>query len=272
MLIFWEVLSSCHWNLVKRPGYKLSSTTDGLSWRSVHQVALTLTCFWLLETWLRQILNSKDLNILRRSQNTSYKGWTFPGEGNGCHSSILAWRIPWTEEPGRLQSMGLQWVGHDRATNTLLLSASWFLCLWTFFCLLLWLMTLRATLNPWLSENLSFFIPWMRWEGGDVFPWGCPWWWLAWKWDCIPSLISFAHFRSELSLLPRETLCFWILLFLILFFIYFCFLAMPHGMWDLSSLTRDWTCAPCIGRVLITGPPGKPLIWILVSESATGET
>ena len=29
------------------------------------------------------------------------------------HSSILAWRIPWTEEPGRLQSMGSQGVGHD---------------------------------------------------------------------------------------------------------------------------------------------------------------
>ena len=29
------------------------------------------------------------------------------------HSSILAWRVPWTEEPGRLQSMGLQRVGHD---------------------------------------------------------------------------------------------------------------------------------------------------------------
>ena len=29
------------------------------------------------------------------------------------HSSILAWRIPWMEEPGRLQSMGLQRVGHD---------------------------------------------------------------------------------------------------------------------------------------------------------------
>ena len=29
------------------------------------------------------------------------------------HFSILAWRIPWTEEPGRLQSMGSQRVGHD---------------------------------------------------------------------------------------------------------------------------------------------------------------
>ena len=31
-----------------------------------------------------------------------------PGEGNGSHSSILAWRIPWAEEPGGLQSTGLQ--------------------------------------------------------------------------------------------------------------------------------------------------------------------
>ena len=31
----------------------------------------------------------------------------------GTHSSILAWRIPWTEELGRLQSMGSQRVGHD---------------------------------------------------------------------------------------------------------------------------------------------------------------
>ena len=33
------------------------------------------------------------------------------------HSSTLAWKIPWTEEPGRLQSMGSQRVGHDRATS-----------------------------------------------------------------------------------------------------------------------------------------------------------
>ena len=34
-------------------------------------------------------------------------------EGMTAHSSILTWRISWTEEPGRLQSMGLQRVGHD---------------------------------------------------------------------------------------------------------------------------------------------------------------
>ena len=34
-------------------------------------------------------------------------------KGMATHSSILAWRIPWAEEHGRLQSMGLQRVGHD---------------------------------------------------------------------------------------------------------------------------------------------------------------
>ena len=38
-------------------------------------------------------------------------------EGNATHSSTLAWKIPWTEEPGRLQSMGSLRVGHDWATS-----------------------------------------------------------------------------------------------------------------------------------------------------------
>ena len=45
--------------------------------------------------------------------------WEDPLEkGIATHSSILAWRIPWTEEPSGLQSMELQRVGHDRSTNT----------------------------------------------------------------------------------------------------------------------------------------------------------
>ena len=37
----------------------------------------------------------------------------FLEEGMATHSSILAWRIPWTEEPGKLQSIGSHRVGHD---------------------------------------------------------------------------------------------------------------------------------------------------------------
>ena len=41
-------------------------------------------------------------------------GWEDPLEKEmATHSSILAWRIPWMEEPSRLQSTGLQRVGHD---------------------------------------------------------------------------------------------------------------------------------------------------------------
>ena len=48
------------------------------------------------ETWVRS-LDQEDL----------------PEKEMATHSSILAWKIPWTEEPGRLQSMGSQRVGHD---------------------------------------------------------------------------------------------------------------------------------------------------------------
>ena len=52
------------------------------------------------ETWIRSL------------------GWEDPLEkGVATHSSILAWRVPWTEEPGGLQRMGSQRVGHDGVTN-----------------------------------------------------------------------------------------------------------------------------------------------------------
>ena len=40
------------------------------------------------------------------------------GGGQATHSSILEWEIPWTEEPGRLQSTGSQRIGHDRSGLT----------------------------------------------------------------------------------------------------------------------------------------------------------
>ena len=47
-----------------------------------------------------------------------FLGWEDPLDKEmATHSSILTWRIPWTEESGRLQSMGSKRVRHDRATN-----------------------------------------------------------------------------------------------------------------------------------------------------------
>ena len=55
----------------------------------------------------------KNLSAIQETQVQSL-GWEDPLEkGMATHSNILAWRIPWTEEPGRLQFMGSQRVGHD---------------------------------------------------------------------------------------------------------------------------------------------------------------
>ena len=49
-----------------------------------------------------------------QEMQVQFLGWEETLEkGMATHSSILAWRIPWTEEPGGLQSTGLQRVGHD---------------------------------------------------------------------------------------------------------------------------------------------------------------
>ena len=55
----------------------------------------------------------KNLPAMQETQVRSL-GWEDPQEKEmAIHSSTVAWEIPWTEEPGRLQSMGSQRVGHD---------------------------------------------------------------------------------------------------------------------------------------------------------------
>ena len=58
------------------------------------QTVKRLSTMW--ETWVRS-LDQEDLL----------------GKEMAIHSSAIAWKIPWTEEPGRVQSMGSQRVGHD---------------------------------------------------------------------------------------------------------------------------------------------------------------
>ena len=68
---------------------------DYNQWTSL--VAQTVKCLpTMWETWVRS-LDREDL--LEKEM--------------AIHSSTIAWKIPWTEEPGRLQSMGSQRVGHD---------------------------------------------------------------------------------------------------------------------------------------------------------------
>ena len=55
----------------------------------------------------------KSLLVVQETQDSSL-GWEDPLEKEtAAHSNILAWKIPWMEEPGRLQSIWLQRVRHD---------------------------------------------------------------------------------------------------------------------------------------------------------------
>ena len=60
----------------------------------------------------------KNLPAMWEAQVLSLGGEDPQKKGMATHSSILAWRIPQTKEPGGLQSVGLQRVKHDQATNT----------------------------------------------------------------------------------------------------------------------------------------------------------
>ena len=63
------------------------------------------------------VQNVKSLPAMQETW-VQFLGWKDPLEKEiATHSSILAWRIPWTEEPGGLQSMGLQRIGDDLATK-----------------------------------------------------------------------------------------------------------------------------------------------------------
>ena len=53
-----------------------------------------------------KVVDAGDLGLILGSGRS-------PGKGNATHSSIFAWRIPWTEEPGRSQSMVSQRIRHD---------------------------------------------------------------------------------------------------------------------------------------------------------------
>ena len=110
--------SGCH------PAHSLSSFLQGPSCSSlVAQMVKSLP-----EVWETQVQSLGQEDPLEKEVET--------------HSSILAWKIPWTEEPGTLQYMGSQRVGHDWTTSL------------SFLCLLFWL---------WTELGKSHFILLLSW-------------------------------------------------------------------------------------------------------------
>ena len=90
----------------------------GAWWAAVYGVAQS----WTELKWLSSSSRSSSRGSSSDGKASAYNegnpvqslDWKDPLEKEmATHSNILVWKIPWTEEPGRLQSMGLQRVGHD---------------------------------------------------------------------------------------------------------------------------------------------------------------
>ena len=72
----------------------------------------------------------KNLPAMQETQGPSLGREDLLEKGMATHSSILAWRVPWTDEPGEIQSVGFQRVRHDWVTNTF----SFIVALWCCAC------------------------------------------------------------------------------------------------------------------------------------------
>ena len=116
--------SQFQWYLLLKGGHWLGR--DGILYVGIRTNCKTLTEMGMLSPWILMRLfdqaslvaqRLKDLPPMQETQVRSL-GQEDPLEKEmATHSSILAWRIPWTEELGRLQSTGLQRVGHNWATS-----------------------------------------------------------------------------------------------------------------------------------------------------------
>ena len=110
-------------------------------------------------------------------------GWEEPmKKGTAIHSSILAWRIPWTKEPGRVQFMGSQRVGHDWATFTYI-----YIYAYIFVQHAISLVCSGITLIP--ASSLSHRVA--RW-----------WERLAWEWSLSRADVPAGRVSSDLMTLP----------------------------------------------------------------------
>ena len=106
----WKIL----W--MEEPGGLQSMGSQSRTWLS----DFTFTLFSLVAQRLKFLPPMRETRVRSLGQEDSLENEML------THSSILAWRIPWTEKPGRLQSMGSQRVGHNwEASLTHLLNTSY---------------------------------------------------------------------------------------------------------------------------------------------------
>ena len=117
----------------KKRCYSVSVILQYIVWDMAHSFFLKIFLLkysWFTEASLMDQM-AKKLPAMQETQVISPSQEDPPEKGMATHSSTLAWRIPWTEEPGRLHSMGSQRNRHEWATNIVDLqyfrsTAEWF--------------------------------------------------------------------------------------------------------------------------------------------------
>ena len=134
-LYLWVV---CYLTLLKSMVHVLHIPPSCLAFSRHTQWPHTYMCgllFIYTHTWASLVAQMVKNPAAMRETWVQSLGWEDPLEkGTTTHSSILAWRIPWTEEPGGLQFMWLQRVRHDWATEQ---QQQYIFALSVFFCELL---------------------------------------------------------------------------------------------------------------------------------------
>ena len=168
------------------------------------------------------------------------------------HSYIFACKIPWTEEPGGLQSMGLQRIRHDSALIPITSRAERCLGLWivalnhflTFFsqtriCSPLLTPEASSLLGPRLPSlpPLHRLARWLEWSACSLHCWG-----LFWSKVNKASLLLMKEREKKVGLFFKMRTIFKVFIdFVTALLLFYVLIFGPRGMWDLSSPTRDWT-------------------------------
>ena len=156
-------------------GRLLPGITHGEGYLRIHWSSLCCTQRHTFDTshgWVnRASLVAERLKHLPPMRETQVRslGWEDPLEKEmATHSSILAWRIPWTEEPGRLQSTGLQRVGHDWATSLHFVAGSLEKQESSIKTPISALLTMPKPLTVWTTTNCGKF--WKIWAYQTTWP------------------------------------------------------------------------------------------------------
>ena len=106
--IIWCFL---RWGFLQSQRPRFDSWVEKICWRRDRLPTPVFLAFPYISAGKESTCNVGDLGSISGLGRS-------PGEGTATHSSILAWKIPWTEKPGRLQFMGSQRLGYNWATLT----------------------------------------------------------------------------------------------------------------------------------------------------------